>query len=101
MATYDAIDVLFPARDDGSTAATATPGLPAVSSAVPTAANVVRVTFSRVMREEPDLVDPTRYVFTGGLTAVEVTRVDARTVDVRVTPDMTADALHQLTVTGP
>jgi hypothetical protein len=57
----------------------------------------VRVTFSKEMTDNVDLVDPTKYRFDGGVFATSVVRVAPDAVEV-VTSGQDAGATYELTV---
>lgn len=76
---------------------TADVSLPNVSLVVVIDKTTVEVTFDRDMRKNADLLNPTKYSFTGGITAASVARISPRTVRVTTT-EQTTDALYELTV---
>lgn len=66
---------------------------------MPVGLRSLRIVFDREMRNNDDLLDPAKYVFTGGITAETVTRLGPSEVVVGTTQQVT-DTLYQLTV-GP
>ncbi len=72
--------------------------LPYVTQIVPTSARTVEVSFSREMLNNDDLINPSAYVFTGGIRAEVVERVDATKVVVTTNAPLVSGAEYLISV---
>jgi hypothetical protein len=70
---------------------------PVVLAAVPLTTTTVRVIFSKYMAQNPDLYNPASYVWTGGLTTLDVEEETNSTV-ILTTSEQTPSAIYDLTV---
>jgi hypothetical protein len=71
--------------------------LPIVLSAEPLSLTSIRVTFSKVMTINSDLLNASKYVFTGGLKTLSVTKESVSTV-ILTTSQQTAAQSYDLTI---
>lgn len=71
---------------------------PYVTQIVPTSARTVEVSFSRDMLNNDDLINPSAYVFTGGILAEVVERVDATKVVVTTNAPLVSGAEYLISV---
>lgn len=77
---------------------TSTTSLPYVTQIVPTSARTVEVSFSRDMLNNDDLINPSAYVFTGGIRAEVVERVDATKIVVTTNAPLVSGAEYLISV---
>lgn len=71
---------------------------PAVADVVPASASTLSVTFTREMRKNAALTDASKYLLSGGLTVVKVTRVGPTEVALELGGEMQRDQLYTLTI---
>jgi len=72
--------------------------LPRVGTVLPTGPRTLEVYFNRELRDNPDLVNPSAYTFTGGLRAEAVERVDGLTVRLTLNRPMERRKTYVLSV---
>ena len=70
---------------------------PVVLAAIPTSLSTVRVVFSKYMTQNPDLFEPSKYVWTGGLRTLRVEPETNSTV-ILTTSEQTPAGIYELTV---
>lgn len=71
---------------------------PYVTQIVPTSARTVEVTFSRDMLDNDDLINPSAYVFTGGIRAEVVEKVNATKVVITTNAPLVSGAEYLISV---
>lgn len=71
---------------------------PVVSKIAASGLRSIDVTFSREMANTPEILDPSKYVFTGGIAALSVARLAVDSVRVTIDQDVLDEVIYQLTV---
>lgn len=72
--------------------------LPHVESITPISAKVLDVEFDRDLRKNQSLANVSKYVITGGPSAISVVRTSTKSVRLGLDSEMVEDAIYQLTI---
>jgi hypothetical protein len=70
---------------------------PSIKQVLAVSPNRVDVVFNENMKSTPEILDPSRYTWSGGLSTLDVLELDGDTVKL-VTTDQTTGAIYDLTI---